>query len=130
MGNPNNIPTEATIADITATLDNATEYVRRVLANMAVCKRKYGKAFVRIGTTGRGIAPHYRVDPGANFMEQMEDDAVWQAHFMAFHGRSHKQLPWGFGELKGEHWSSGKMSFEEIQSLLGLLRQSHKRVRR
>lgn len=83
-------------------------------------------AFVRLGTTGRGVAPHYRVEPEFD-LEVFVDDDRWAAHFVAYHGRSHKQLPWGFGELRGEHWSDSKLSFEEVQKLLGSLRSFERR---
>ena len=115
------ITPETTIADIVPTLSNPTEYVRRVLGNMAACKKNYGTALVRIVTTGRGIVPHYRVEPKMA-LELFGDDERWAAHFTAYHGRSHQKLPWGLGELRGHHWSDGEMTFEEVQTLLGQLR--------
>ena len=112
---------DATIADITTKLDNPTEYVRGVFGNMVDCNKEHGTALVRIGTTGRGIVPHYRVEPEFT-LESFGDEDLWTTHFVAFHGRNHKRLDWGFGELRGEHWSGGKMSYEEVQNLLGALR--------
>ena len=112
---------DAIIADIITNLDNPAEYVRGVFGNMLDCKKKYGTAFVRIGTTGRGIVPHYRVEPEFN-IEMFVNDELFAAHFVAFHGRNHKRLDWGFGELRGEHWSDRKMSYDQVQNLLGSLR--------
>jgi len=115
-----------TIADIATRLNRPDEYMRRVLGNMSSCKKKHGAAFVRIGTTGRGLAPHYRVEPEFEF-EKILDGDLWDAQFVAYHGRSHKQLSWGFGELRDDHWSVDKMSFEEVQHLLGSLRSFERR---
>ena len=111
----------ATIADIITKLDNPVEYVRSVLGNMLDCNKEHGEAFVRIGTTGRGIVPHYRVEPKLN-IDVFENDDLWAAHFVAFHGRNHKRLDWGLRELRVENWSRGNMSYKEVQNLLGTLR--------
>jgi hypothetical protein len=117
------IPDDAKISDIIAKLDSPIEYVRRVLGNMGSCRKKHGTAFVRIGTTGRGVVPHYRVGPEFS-LEVFNDNDVLAAQFVAFLGRSHKQLPWGFGELNGDNWSLGRMNYDEVQILLGSLRKS------
>jgi hypothetical protein len=120
------LPENATISDILPTLDNAESYVRQVLGNMADYRKTHGAAVVRLGTTGRGIAPHYRVQKEhdeAGFGEllgRVIDDE--SGYFTAFHGRSHKQLAWGSRELRGQHWSTRAMSFDEVQSVLGQLR--------
>ena len=123
------ISNDAIISDIVPTLDNAEEYVRRVFENMVEYRKTHGTAFVRVGTTGRGIAPHYRVQKEHSatkeFVGYTLDDA--SGYFMAFHGRNHKQLEWGARELRTEHWSSRAMSYDEVQTLLGKLRNFKKR---
>jgi hypothetical protein len=128
------ISNDAIISDILPTLDNAKDYVRRVLGNMAEYQKTHGSAFVRVGTTGRGIAPHYRVqkeyagprpDPTAGEMvelEVMSGSADPSVYYTAFHGRSHKQLEWGSKELQREHWSTRAMSYDDVATLLGNLR--------
>ncbi|MEQ8510451.1 MAG: hypothetical protein RIB43_15710 [Rhodospirillaceae bacterium] len=115
------ISENATIGDILSKLDNPTEYIRRVLANMHLCRKEFGSALVRIGTTGQGVAPHYRIEPEPDLQTLAEN---WDAHFTAYHGRSHKRLDWGFGELEDDHWSDESLTFEQVQSLLGDLRKS------
>ena len=129
-----------TIADLTAsnTLDDPVEYVRQVFGNMIDCRRQWGTAFVRIGTTGRGIAPNYRVAPEApetpgldtgegvqaaiEEIEALSKSIDRHGQYAAFHGRSHRQLQWGTKELREEHWSAARMSHDEVQTLLGSLR--------
>jgi len=53
---------DATIADVVGTLNKPLEYVRRVLERMWECKRQFGIALVRIGVTGEGRTPNYRVE--------------------------------------------------------------------
>jgi hypothetical protein len=84
------IPEDAIIADIIEDLRDPLDYVRRVLGNMHEFRQEHGSAAVRIGTTGRGIVPHYRIEPPDRpFLEDMD------LYYVAFDGRSHKRLPWG-----------------------------------
>src|SRR5256885_447543 len=107
------ISNDAIISDILPTLDEAEEYVRRVFGNMVEYHKAHGDASVRVGTTGRGIAPHYRVQKEQSAIGEvfgnLEDDS--SGYFVAFHGRNHKQLDWGAKELRSEHWSTRAMSY-------------------
>ena len=120
-----------TIRDIIPSLANAEEYVRNVLGHMAAFKRRQIEPVVRIGTTGEGIVPHYRIEPYSKKVETLDDFDVEVArnsllgyieNVAAFNGRSHKKMNWGAFNIRGEHWSSGTMNFVEVQSLLGELR--------
>ena len=122
---PIKISNDATLSDIVSSLDNAKEYVRRVFGRMVEYRKDHGSAVLRLGTTGRGIAPHYRVQKEhsktGEFLGYILEDQP--GYFTAFHGRSHKKLEWGAQELHTEHWSTRAMTFDEVQSLLGTLRQ-------
>ena len=52
----------ATIADITHLLADAEEYVRRIMENMMSGPYDRDDAVVRIGVSGTGIAPNYRIE--------------------------------------------------------------------
>ena len=58
------IPADATIASIAQahTLNRPLRYVLNVYTHMWSCKKKFGNAFVRVGITGEGKAPHYRIE--------------------------------------------------------------------
>ena len=113
------------LTDIPSSLRSPKEYVRRVLENMAGFRREHGAAVVRIGTTGSGVAPHYRIQKEnsrtGEFAAVVDNDE--EGYFSAFHGSSHKKLPLGSSELRSEHWSVKAMTFEEVQQLLGSLRK-------
>jgi hypothetical protein len=111
----------ATIEEIIDYLDNPVEYVRGVFGNMHKCKKDHGTAFVKIGTTGSGIAPHYRVEPEWQ-LDDFSRDELFDAHFVAYNDRNHKALDWGFRELRSEHWSENKMSYDDVRNILALLR--------
>src|SRR5262245_46622038 len=122
---------KATIADICQTLKKPKGYVRRVLENMINYEKKHGTAFVRIGTTGHGLPPHYRVQrmhsdrerrkqsDSAELLGHVEDDK--SGYFTAFNCTSHKRLAWGPKELQRQSWSTRAMTVEEVRSLMGEL---------
>lgn len=110
-----------TIKDIVNTLANPKEYVRKVLENMIACKKEHGLASVAIGKTGRGIVPNYRVSP--DILSDWQGKIDPGEFFKAYNGRSHKRIEdWDVWELREEHWSDLRMSFEQVQNLLGELR--------
>jgi hypothetical protein len=84
------ISNDVVISDILPTLDNPEQYVRGVFGNMVEYRKVHGTAVVRIGTTGRGIAPHYRVQVEHSAIGELagylDDDP--SGYFMAFHGRN------------------------------------------
>src|SRR5215468_945288 len=63
------LPDDVSIADIVWYLTDPIEYLRSVVGNMYECKKRKGfendDPVVRIGTTGKGRAPHYRVERSA-----------------------------------------------------------------
>nr|CAD6611373.1 hypothetical protein RKHAN_02390 [Rhizobium sp. Khangiran2] len=117
---------DAVISDVIPTLMSPVEYVRAVFHNVHEFRKQHGSGFVRIGITGRGKAPHYRIEPdfelGGFLDDIIEGGEAVAKHYSAFDGRSHTRLEWGMDELRNEHWSQGKMSYEEIRDLLGYLR--------
>src|SRR5439155_17525249 len=94
------IASDAILSDVVATLHKPKEYVRRVLGNMFEFKKTHGAAVLRLGTTGRGIVPNYRVqkdhDSLSPLVALIENDK--SVFYSAFHGRTHKQLEWGASE--------------------------------
>jgi hypothetical protein len=67
---------DATIADVLATLARAESYVRGMLENMYECKREHGNAVARIGITGGGVAPNYRIEFERNERVERQDKAI------------------------------------------------------
>ena len=126
---------EATVADVAGKLNKLTEYIRRVVEHMWECKRQCGMAFVRIGVTGAGRAPNYRI-------EYRGKEHLWV--FGVHNGLSHrKDESLGDGVvdidndklqasedtssspdryIRREHWSTREMPLEEVAVLLGKLR--------
>lgn len=136
------ISNDATIEDIISTLENPLGYVLGVLSNMTNVRRELRNrqiiaqddtVAVRIGITGQGKFPHYRIDPN-NLLDALlgqlsTDEAQYKqskklldAHFVAFDGRNHEVIDrWGPTELRDDHWSIGRMTRDEVLMLRGTL---------
>ncbi len=129
------LASDATIVDIAAHLSNPVKYVRGVLGNLYVCMGEHkhdvivdsdgtevpisNDVQVRIGVTGRGRAPHYRVERGWEVDRWSSDAKVYGI----FDGRSHKTLMEWTDAIKDEHWSEKPASFDDVEKLLGELLQ-------
>ncbi|SFH11070.1 hypothetical protein [Methylobacterium gossipiicola] len=105
---------DATIADVVADLEDANEYLRRVLGNMRFCQKRHGDACLRIAVTrprgpGKGLAPSYRIDYPAG------SDAEEMTIYNGFGGRSHSAFtPINVRET---NWSRSHTPIQEVQKL-------------
>jgi hypothetical protein len=90
---------DATITDVLTTLANPERYLRGVLKNLYECKSQMqtgerGDVVARIGITGEGIFPHYRID----YFDDVDLSGIGVGRltmhktFGAFHGRTHKVI--------------------------------------
>jgi hypothetical protein len=140
------IANDATISDVVSDLNAPTAYVRGVLEHMWECKQQHGAASVRIGVTGKGRAPHYRIE----YPKSPSAASV----FAVYHGSSHKAMddlgkpaeligisdllddddpskpkklyknePSPDRILMDDHWSSRVMTLDEVAAVIGQLRQ-------
>jgi hypothetical protein len=128
------VAADATIRDVVGRLNKPAEYLRRVLEHMYECKREFETAFVRIGVTGNGRAPNYRIE--------YSKDSSGHWTYAVYNGLSHQQIDdlGDLGEfllapleeieikrpdrsLQREHWSSRAMQWDEVAIVLGELRR-------
>jgi hypothetical protein len=100
------IKPDATIADVLHRLNKPKDYVRGVLLNILKYKNNGMLPVVRIGITGKGFSPYYRIESG-------------DQSFGAFNGESHK--PFKNIELHEHTWSTKYMTFEQVQTQMGQL---------
>lgn len=99
------LPQGSTISDVRHTLAQPERYVRVVLSNIVGAEREHGPVVVRIGVTGTGQFPHYRLDKRER-RELLGSELTAYLPLQAFNGRNHQPL-----------------AREEIMTLLGQLRQ-------
>ena len=110
------IPNNSTIASIIGKLSDPDGYVAGVFQNAHDCLKACKTSYVRIGIMGKGRSPHYRT----------EYDEFGYTYpipiFKTFDGRNHKVLIENDDILLDEHWSSERMSYEQVRELLGQIR--------
>jgi hypothetical protein len=99
-----NVAPDSTIETIQHRLSDRVDYVRHVFNEMAKAEKKIGPAFVRIGITGEGLFPNYRIEGIA--------DALWGP----YNGRNHEIMQ--RDNLQNDTWSTARMSYEAVVKLL------------
>jgi hypothetical protein len=88
------IPNDATIADVMSRPNApATEYVRKIVEHMWDCRRQFSDPSVRIGVTGEGRAPNYRI-------EYTQNTDGRHSIFAVYNGLSHRPVE-DLGEAVG-----------------------------
>jgi hypothetical protein len=105
------IANDATIGDVLATLDNAEEYVRRLLSTMGAMRPQHGAVVVRIGITGKGVMPNYRIDHAGEPSRSIS----------AFDGQTHKPFT-DVRNIDTENWSTRSLTYDEVRGVLGQIR--------
>lgn len=106
----------ATIETVIATVRKPEDYVCGVLDKLYACRREHGAAAVRIGITGRGIVPYYRIVHGAQAGCPDRNDQIYGAFY-----DNHRPLEAATSSEMNGHWSDNFMTFEEVQDLRGRL---------
>jgi hypothetical protein len=107
------LPPDATIRSEMHKLGNRKGYIRGVFGRVHECKTIHGNATVRIGVEGKGLMPYYRV------LFVNSDDGA-EVIFGAFYGDSHAEFK--TDEAPNKRWSSASMTYDEVEQLLGEIR--------
>ena len=104
------IPKDATLRDVRSMLPKAESFVRKILGVMLEHKQGHGPIIMRLGITGTGQAPNYR-------LENTKGQAV-----VAIDGVTH--TPWPAHERfdSSGNWSTATMTEEDIKQLIAEIR--------
>ncbi len=81
-------------------------FLRKVLGVIRKAQRDNGEIFVRMGTTGTGQAPNYRVEEPTG------------SPIFAVDGANHETWPEGESFEGSENWSSATMSLSDVEAML------------
>lgn len=108
---PNSLPKNATLRDILPSLNKPESYVRQVVGVMHDATKEHGQIVMRLGVTGTGRIPNYRI-------ERAESGTP----VMALDGANHKRWPDGENFAAALNWSTTVMNKEEVAALLGEIR--------
>lgn len=101
---PAKLSRTATIESVWSTLTHQRKYVATVRHRMELCHRQNGNCHVRIGVTGTGQKPCYRIF----FIEAGKEQIVgsyWDMHD-----------PLEIEDASTANWSDASMSFEEVDT--------------
>ncbi|WP_244480968.1 hypothetical protein [Methylobacterium sp. Leaf102] len=104
---PKKIAPDSTIATVWPHLVHQRSYVAGVLNKVRLCNKEHGNAFVKIGVTGSGQKPCYRVFHLEADGSETIFGSYWDMH----------------DTLENEHalnanWSIAAMSYEEVHALM------------
>ncbi|MDA8870287.1 hypothetical protein N9H93_02720 [Rhizobiaceae bacterium] len=100
------ISKDPTLATIWSTLWEARIFVAQVRHTMGKCVTAHGSASVRIGVTGKGLAPCYRISWSDEGIERIAN-SYWYDH-----------TPFGRQDVEGPNWSTATMNYAEVDALL------------
>ena len=122
-------------------LRNAMKYLDRLFVRYREISRDVGECCIRIGITGSGHAPNYRVQPiherelehishrlarTEPTEEQIEDDKYLRAMDIAYNGRSHLPISLDVGARDPANWSDPPMSYGDFIKLINDVTQTDK----
>ena len=100
------LPIDATFENLRVSRQHIERFVRSALDVMRKAKKEHGEVFARMGITGTGQAPNYRIE-----------DASGRPLF-AIDGANHQVWPED-GRFEGAgNWSTASMSFHDVEVIL------------
>jgi hypothetical protein len=104
---PKKLPPDATIATIWRTLKHPRDYIANVRYKMLKCKDLHGNSYVKIGITGTGQKPCYRITYLDKGGEEKIYGSFWDMHD-----------PLDIEHSLTGNWSTASMGFAEIDQLM------------
>lgn len=121
MSKVRGLPADATITSIARLLGNPEEYVRQTFGHLHRIRREAkANARLRIGRTGTGDMPNYRI-------EILAEDATVVGDPQTFRGDNHQPLFEDNSDLDEPRWSTATSTYAEVQALLGEIRAIRKK---
>lgn len=101
------IPANSTVASIWTRLTNQRDYVAGVRHKAERCRKVHGNAYVKIGVTGSGQKPCYRVSYMTADGAEKIFGSYWDMH-----------EPLDNERAVNTNWSTAAMTFQEIHTLM------------
>lgn len=98
---------DETIIEAVGGLHNPSAYLGGVLVHMRSCALAHGNAFLRLGVTGTGQYPCYRVIYQKSGMENIFGSFV----------DSHKSIPEPYNKVVPGDWSTSATEINEVIAL-------------
>ena len=106
---PLQLPRNATFENLKATRSESERFLRNVIGVMRRAQKEHGPVITRMGVTGTGQAPNYRLElPGGKAL-------------LAINGANHERWPEGEPFDGPDNWSSACMALEDVEDILASL---------
>ena len=104
---PKALPDDVTLGDLTSKLAKPENFLRSVIGVMRSAAKVHGDVVIRLGITGTGRLPNYRIE-----------DAATRTPIKAIDGNNHE--PWtGFEDFAAPaNWSSQVMTRADVENVL------------
>lgn len=100
------IPVDSTVASVWSKLKNPRQYVAGVRQKMMTCAKQHGNAEVKIGVTGKGYQPCYRITYKVGDAEHIYG-SYWDNH----HTLERE-------DALNQNWAKASMATDEVDSFL------------
>jgi hypothetical protein len=118
---------DSRVSDIVDTLSDPAEYVRQIIGNFVGGQYDRGKAVIRIGVAGIGVAPNYKIEYPTD-LDIGGGAPVTLRAAQVYHGRNHKEIKaFANADTRDEHWSTRAMSYADLEDLFRELRAKRKK---
>jgi hypothetical protein len=101
------LPPDVTLRDLGSTLADPRQFVASVRAVMRRYAKTHGTVVVRLGITGKGQLPNYRIEHAGS-----------GTPICAIDGNSHREWPEGADFRAPGNWSTATMTYDEVEELL------------
>ena len=101
------LPADATLETVWNKLTHPRQYVAGVRQKMVLCQRQEGNSYVRIGITGSGQKPCYRIFARGNDGHETIVGSYWDTH-----------EPLSREDAVNSNWSDAALSLEQLDALL------------
>ncbi len=103
---PTPLPSNATLNDLRSSPLEKVSFARKALGVMSKARSSHGVVVLRMGVTGTGQQPNYRLEDASG------------NPLLAIDGGNHK--PWPEGANFGEpgNWSSVTMTYEDVAGVI------------
>jgi hypothetical protein len=95
---------DSTVETVWPTLTHPREYVSGVWAKLRECAKKHGEASVRIGVTGTGQKPYYRI-----FYRDSGEEKIFGSFY-------DQHDPFEQPCARSNNWSNKSMTLAELES--------------
>lgn len=128
------IRSDSRISDLVDVLCDPIEYVSGIVSNFVSHGYDRETSAIRIGITGRGIFPNYKIEepsvPITITVRSRRFDMI-STPARTFNGRNHREMTeLDDQEWRDENWSATKMSFAELDAVFSELLQNRKKSSR